>query len=371
MTITSVSLTEIGLDDEERSAALEVLKSGKLREGERVREFEKIFQAYVGTRHAMATSSGTAALHLSYLSLFNPGDEVLVPAFTFVATASMIAMAGGVPVFCDIDPETWVIDPRDIERKITPKTKAIAGVHLFGNTCDIAAIREIAVRHHLKIIWDAAQALGSRYQDIDIAQFPDAVCFSFYPSKNITTGEGGMVTTNDDGIATKVRLLKSHGQPKKYVHEILGFNYRMTEVEAAIGVVQLQKLEGFLERRKRVAARLREAFEGNGFFKMQQITSGCDHATNYFSILLKENCLSVSRDQLVQALKDEGVPCAVHYPIPLHRQPCFSQVAFRELPHSDAVAQNILSLPMHPFLSDQDADFVAEKVLNLVRQYSK
>ncbi len=362
MSIRKISLSQVVLGDEEVKAAGEVLRSGNLREGAKTREFEESFRLETGARHAITASSGTAALHLVYQALLQPGDEVIVPAFTFIATASMIAMTGAKPVFCDVDPKTWLIDPSDIAQKITPKTRAIAGVHLFGNSCDIALIQKIAKGHNLKLIWDAAQALGAKYQSRNVAEFPDAVCFSFYPSKNMTTGEGGMITTNDDVLAVKLRHLKSHGETEKYIHSMIGFNYRMTDMEAALGLFQLSRLDEFLAKRKKLAARYEKVFQKNPALTFQSTTPGSEHSYNYFTVALTPGKTSVTRDQFMKRLQDLGVQCAVYYPRPLHLQPCFQNGNAAALPVSESLAGRILSLPMHPFLSDEDADIVIKSV---------
>lgn len=355
-------MTEVRLGEEELKVAAEVLQSGQLREGKYAREFEKRMSEWTGVKHAIAASSGTAALHLAYASVLKPGDEVLVPAFTFVATASMVAACGARPVFCDIDPETWLMDPKEIEAKITPKTRAIVPVHLFGNVCDMDAIRKIAAKHKLAIIGDAAQSLGSRYQNQDPAQFADLTCFSFYPTKNITTGEGGLVVTSDDRLAEKIRLLKSHGEGEKYTHVLVGFNYRMTELEAAIGVEQLKKLGRFLSRRRAIVAQYTEFFAKQACFEIQKTTQGCEHAHNYFSVRIRPRQISVSRDEFIRLLQEAGIPCAVHYPKPLNLQPCFEAYAKGPLKHSEALAKQIFALPLHPYLTDEAVKFITQKI---------
>jgi perosamine synthetase len=288
--------------------------------------------------------------------MLEPGDEVLVPSFTFIATASMVVRAGAVPVFCDVDPKTWTLDPEDVKRRITPKTRAIAGVHIFGNACDMTALTKIAEGHHLKLIWDAAQSLGTLYNGRDVSAYPHATCLSFYPTKNMTTGEGGMVVTDDEALARKIRLLKCHGESEKYVHTLVGFNYRMSEIEAAIGLTQMRKLDGFLASRKKIAQRYLRYFQQHPDFQTQQIQKGCESSFNYFSVLVRSK--KFSRDEFVNALRKEGVPCAIHYPRPLHLQPCFANLSKEPLSHSVDIASHVLSLPMHPYLSDEDVDFV-------------
>ncbi|MBI4398769.1 MAG: DegT/DnrJ/EryC1/StrS aminotransferase family protein [Candidatus Omnitrophica bacterium] len=369
MSKLTVPLSPIVLGEEEIAAAQEVLRSGQLREGKITRQFEEEFARWAGVRHAITASSGTAALHLAYLALIRPGDEVLVSAFTFIATASMVVMAGGKPVFCDIDPKTWTLAPSEIPKRMTPKTKAIAGVHLFGNSCDIQAISEMAGQYNLKIIWDGAQALAATYQSKNLAQYPDAVCFSFYPTKNITTGEGGMVATQEDAVAAKIRLLKNHGYTGRYEHAVLGFNYRMTELEAAIGVIQLGKSKNFIEKRKRLAAIYKQYVEDSDVFQVQHLTSGAEHSYNYFSVALRPDAISITREEFCAALEEEGVQNAVHYPRGLHMQRAFSALETESLPVTESLCRRIFSLPMSPFLNEEDIDFCARTLVRLGKKF--
>ncbi|HXX77793.1 MAG TPA: DegT/DnrJ/EryC1/StrS aminotransferase family protein, partial [Ktedonobacteraceae bacterium] len=250
------------LGDEEAAAVLRVLSSGKLAQGEQVAVFEQCFADLCGVREAVAVSSGTAALHLALLAHdIGPGDEVITTAFSFAATANVILLTGATPVFVDIEPDTYNIDPTLVEAAITPRTRAILPVHLYGNPCDMKQLERLASKHGLIIIEDACQAHAASVDDKAVGGFGTG-CFSFYPTKNMTTGEGGIVTTNDPNIAEKVRLLRNHGQQARYNHTAIGFNMRMTEIQAAIGLVQLGKLEQFNERRISNAGFLTEQFSG-------------------------------------------------------------------------------------------------------------
>ncbi|MGC2432456.1 MAG: DegT/DnrJ/EryC1/StrS aminotransferase family protein, partial [Desulfobaccales bacterium] len=228
-----IGMAEIKFTEAEIEAAVRVLRSGALRQGKECSAFEEEFAARVGAKFAVTSANGSAALHLAYLAFLQPGDEVLVPSFTFVATASMVTMAGSKPVFCDVDPHTFLLDLEDAARKVSPRTRAISPVHLFGNACDIDAVQTFAKKHHLVIVWDAAQAHGAEYCGQDVGSFGDFVAYSFYPSKNMFVGEGGMTCTDNDEYAAKLRHLRSHGETGKYLHTMLGLNYRMTDVEAA------------------------------------------------------------------------------------------------------------------------------------------
>ncbi|MFH1089948.1 MAG: DegT/DnrJ/EryC1/StrS family aminotransferase, partial [Pseudomonadota bacterium] len=230
-----ISMAHIQLTDREIEAAVRVLRSGALRQGAECDAFEREFAGYTGARYAVASANGSAALHLAYMAFLQPGDEVLAPSFTFIATGSMVTMTGGKPVLCDIDPHTFLIDLEDAAGRLTERTRAISPVHLYGNACDVEAIQAFAQKHKLTIVWDAAQAHGAKYKTRDIGAFDDFVCYSFYPSKNMFVGEGGITLTNDETLDHQMRYLRTHGQTGKYYHTMLGLNYRMTDVEAAIG----------------------------------------------------------------------------------------------------------------------------------------
>lgn len=361
-----VALSKVVVGEDEIAAVVQVLRSGNLREGAQCRAFEAEFAEMVGSRHALTASSGTSALQMAYAGLLEPGDEVLVPAFTFFATASMVEAVGAVPVFCDVDPRTLTLDVSDAERRVTPRTRAIAPVHLFGNPVDVSATRDLARRHDLAIIWDAAQAHGTLFEGRDIGGLDDAVCYSFYPSKNMTTGEGGMVCTNDDDLAARMRLLRSQGQPKKYVHTVIGYNFRMTDIQAAIGRGQLRKLPEWTERRRENAAYLRERLAATDRVGVLREQAGGSHSYHQFSVLLTPG---IPRDSVLTQLREEGVECAVHYPTPLHKQPVFESLSRNlSLPVSEDASRRIFSLPVHPHLERRDLEYVANRVLQAVEQ---
>ncbi|MFX0202262.1 MAG: DegT/DnrJ/EryC1/StrS family aminotransferase [Candidatus Hodarchaeota archaeon] len=362
-----IPIAKVELGNEEIQAALEVFKSGNLCQGEKTKEFERSFAKKVGAMHAVACSSGTTALHIAYLALTKPGEEVLVPAFTHISTASMVCFSGAKPVFCDIDPRTFTIDLKEIRRRITSKTKAIAPVHLFGNACEIDEILNIAKENNLRIIWDAAQAHGTKYKNQDVGSFDDLVCYSFYPTKNMITGEGGMITTNNPEFYERLKLLRSHGQEKKYFHTSLGFNYRMTDIEATVGVEQLKKLDGFIERRRRNAEYLSENLSNiNGLtspFSKEYVR----HSYHQYSILLDKQKLHCSRDEFAAALKEKGIGTGVHYPRPLHQQPVFKKLASNEsLPVSEQYSKEILSLPVYPDLDKSELDMILQGIIEVM-----
>ncbi len=358
----------VRIEKEDLKAVRKVLESGRLRAGRLVQGFEEQFARAVGARFAVAVSSGTAALFLAYRVLLKPGDEVIVPDFTFVATAAMVAAAGARPVFADVDPETFTLDPSDVERRITKRTRAIAPVHLFGHPAQISPLVRLARAHRLRVIWDAAQAHGARFNGRDVGSFPDVVCYSFYPSKNMTTGEGGMLVTSDARLADQFRLLRSHGEKRRYWHTQLGFNFRMTEIAAALGRVQLAKLPAAVRARQRNARFLAPALAGIPGLKTPQISSGISHAFNLFTVLLNPKLLGMSREEFQKAVARRGVETAVHYPLPLHRQPIFRGYGRdRDFPVSTDVAKTVLSLPVHPGLSEE----ALRQIVRSVRELTK
>ena len=355
----------IAAEDLERVS--KVLRSGRLREGPLCREFEEAFAAKVGARFAVSVNSGTAALHLAYLSLLEAtdargGDEVLVPSFTFIATASMVVTAGARPLFCDVDPKTFTLDGADAERRITPKTKLLAGVHLFGNSCDVSGYQALAERRGLRIVWDAAQAQGTRFEGNDVGGFPDAVCFSFYPSKNMTTGEGGMIATSDAALYEKCLRLRNHGQGDEYIFPELGFNYRMTDIQAALGLGQLKRLDEFLRRRRENAEVLSSRLKEVDGLTVPYVSEGVEHSYNQFSVLLTGDSPEKQRTALRRKLQEAGVPTAVYYPSPLHLQPAFAPQPATPLPVSEDLASRILSLPVHPQLTKKQLEKVVEEL---------
>ncbi len=358
-----IGIAEIKLTENEIEAAVAVLRSGGLREGPICRAFETEFAEHVGAAHAMTSSSGSAALHLPYLALLEPGDEVLCPSFTFIATASMVSYSGGKPVFVDVDPETFLIDLEDAEAKITPKTKAIAPVHLFGNPCDRTAVEAFAKKHDLKIVWDAAQAHGAAYEGVDVGAWGDVVCYSFYPSKNMFVGEGGMTTTPDAELDKKMRLLRAHGVSGKYNHIVLGLNYRMTDVEAAIGREQLKRLDQMLAVRRRNADILNAGLGQLAGVTPQTTTPGGDHAWHQYCILVDKDEFGCDRDELGERLKTRGVATGVHYPRGVHQQPIYVELQGKQsLPVTERLSEEILAIPVHHGMSEADAHTVVDAV---------
>lgn len=362
----TIQMAEIKLTNEEIQAAMEVMRSGALRQGKVCFEFEKQFAGMVGSKYALTCSSGTAALHLAYMACLKPNDEVLLPAFTFIATASMVTMIGAKPVFCDVDPETWVIDLKDVAQKITDKTKAIAPVHIFGNSCPIDEIQNFANENNLYIVWDAAQAHGTTYKGMDIGKFDDFVCYSFYPSKNIFIGEGGIVTTNNDNFAEKIKFLRTHGQTGKYYHTLLGLNYRMTDVEAAIGLKQLDRFQDMIKIRRRNGSILNEGLHEIEGISIQKVSNFSNHSYNQYCILVEKEQFGMDRDELASKLYDKRIASGIHYPRGLNRQPIFIDLyGEKSLPVTDKICEQILALPVHHGLNVEQCQRIIEGIRSL------
>ncbi len=365
-----IHMAEIKLMEREIEAAVRVLRSGELRQGKECERFEAEFAEKVGSRYAVTCANGTAALHLSYMTILEPGDEVLVPSFTFFATCSMVVMAQGKPVFCDIDPETFLIDLKDAEKKITSKTRAIVPVHLFGNPCDIDRIVTFAKKHNLKIVWDAAQAHGATYKGKDVGAFDELVCYSFYPSKNMFVGEGGMICTNDTQLYEKLRYMRTHGQTGKYYHTMWGLNYRMTDVEAAIGKEQLKRLDEMLSVRRRNAEFLNKRLAAIPGIRPQKVTSYGEHAWHQYSVIVNKEEFGCSRDALSKQLGEKGIVTAVHYPKGVHQQPVFKEQDEKiSLPNTEYAAENILSVPVHHGLSQSDIERIVEAIHEVRQEF--
>jgi perosamine synthetase len=367
MTTDQIPIADVSLADDEVDAAVEVLESGYLVQGEQVAEFESSFAEHVGAQHAIAVSSGTAALHLAYLATLDDDDEVLVPAMSHIATASTVSFAGGVPVFCDVDPETCLLDVDSASDQLTSEITAIAPVHLFGNVCDVEAITAFAEENDLTIIWDASQAHGSTYEGADIGGLDDLVTYSFYPTKNMTTAEGGMITTNDDELARECRLLREHWQTEKYYHPSLGLNYRMTDVEAAIGRKQLEKLDGFIAERQANATRLTAGLEQLQEVTTPPVAEHVEHSYHQYTIRVDFDSLSCDRETFRDQLESTGVDTSVHYPRPLHEQPAFDTHV--SLPTAERLSTEVLSLPVYPGLETEELDRIIEAVTAAIHDH--
>ena len=339
---------------------LAVLDSGQLAQGPVVEAFEREFAAWCGVSHAVAVNSGTAALHLLMLAHgIKEGDEVITTPFTFVASANTALFVGARPVFVDIETDTYCLDPSRVEAAITPKTRAIVPVDLYGQASQVPELREIADRHGLVLIEDACQAHGAAIGARKAGALGVSASFSFYPTKNMTTGEGGMVTTDDADIAAKVGVLRQHGAAHRYRHDVLGYNFRMTEIAAAIGRAQLAKLDGFNEIRRRNASVLDEGLAGIPGVVTPRERRGYRHVYHQYTLRIEHN-----RDSFQARLLELGVGTAVHYPVPVHRQPLYVELGYDEvsMPASEAAASQVLSLPVHPGVTESDLDRIIDSV---------
>jgi perosamine synthetase len=346
------------IGDEEREAVDRVLRSGMVAQGPEVAAFEREFSDhFVQGRPTVAVNSGTSGLHLGLLAAgVGAGDEVIVPSFTFAATGNSVALTGATPVFVDIEPETFSLDPAAVEAAITPRTRGILPVHLYGHPARLRELSAIAEKHGVALYEDAAQAHGASLDGRPVGAWGSFAMFSLYPTKNMTSGEGGMVTLADDALARKVRLLRNQGMEKQYENEVIGFNARMTDIHAAIGRVQLTKVDAWTARRQQNAAFLDANLRG---VVVPPVAEGAVHVYHQYTIRVAED-----RDGFVRALKEEHqVGSGVYYPIPNHRLPSLSPYApGLDLPVTEAAAREVVSLPVHPSLSAADLDRIAAAV---------
>ncbi|MBP1466832.1 DegT/DnrJ/EryC1/StrS family aminotransferase [Candidatus Chloroploca sp. M-50] len=345
------------LGPEEEAAVLAVLRSGKLAQGEEVEQLEQGFAELCGVRHGVAVTSGTTALFLALLAHeIGPDDEVITTPFSFVATANSILMTGARPVFVDIDEDCFNLNVRQIEAAITPRTRAIMPVHLYGHPAEMDAIMVIARRNGLAVIEDAAQAVGARYRGRPTGNFSTA-CFSLYATKNITSGEGGMITTDDDAIAEKLRLLRNHGSRVRYYHECLGYNCRMTDLHAAIGRVQLGKCEAFTAQRIANAQLLNQMITHPQVIK-PQVRPGIHHVFHQYTVRILGD-----RDAAAQQLAAAGVGTAIFYPLTIPNQPVYRELGYQATtPVADRISGEILALPVHPGLTSDEVHQIARAV---------
>lgn len=345
--------------DEVRAAIDEVLEGGQYILGPAVTNFEKALAERIGTPHALTISNGTDALLCAMMALgVGRGDEVILPAFTFFATAGTVARLGATPVFVDINPKTFNLDSECVEPAITPRTKAIVAVHLFGQCAEMDALQSIACRHDLKIIEDAAQAIDARYNGRNAGSLGDIACFSFYPTKNLGGfGEGGLIATDNAALFERCRQLRNHGESTRYHHEQVGGNFRLNSIQCAILQVKLKYLAEFTRKRRANAAKY-DALLGDAGVTVPFVPVGHEPVYHQYSIL------SERRDELVTHLKENGIGSGIYYPVPLHLQKCFSELGYRpgSLPITEDACRRILSLPCHPMLEVEDIEYVAQCV---------
>jgi dTDP-4-amino-4,6-dideoxygalactose transaminase len=353
------------LRDEVLAAIDRVAREAAFILGPETEAFEREFAAFCETKHCVAVSSGTAALHVGLLALgVQADDEVITTPNSFLATAEAITYCGGVPVFVDIDPATANLDPKLVERAITPRTRAILPVHLYGRPADMDTLREIAARRHLRILEDAAQAHGARYRGKRVGSLGQAAAFSFYPTKNLGAyGEGGALTTNDDAIAKFARAARSHGQRERYQHEFVGYNYRMDGFQAAVLRVKLKRLYKWTERRRQIALEYRRLLAGT------HLDLPADDPRDecvYHQFAVYAN----NRNSLLGKLGEREIETTVHYPRPIHLQPAYSSLGYPRgtFPHTERACERVLSLPIYPAMTSEQVSYVAESVREAVGQ---
>lgn len=345
------------IGDEEKQAVLEVLDSGILAQGPRVKAFEETFATLCQVKYAIATSSGTTALHTALLAHgISAGDEVITSSFTFIASANSILYTGARPVFVDIDPHTFNLDVSKVEAAITARTRAIMPVHLFGLCCDMDEILAIAHKHHLVVIEDACQSHGATYKSRKAGSFGTGA-FSLYPTKNMTSAEGGMITTNEASLAEKCRVIRQHGMRRRYYHDELGFNFRMTDVHAAIGLAQLNKLERFNQARQRNAAFLSAHLQG---VTTPYVPEHSQHVYHQYTLRVPAG----QRDALRAYLQAQAIGSEIYYPVPVHQQAYYvQQLGYQiSLPEAERAATEVLSIPVHPALTSEELEQIVAAV---------
>lgn len=365
---------------EEKKEVWQAMDSGWVTLGPRVKQFEEQFAKYVGAKYAVGLNSCTAALHLAYIAAgIKKGDEVITTPFTFACTASMLLHLGAKPVFVDIDPHTFNIDPRKIEAKITKKTKAIVPVHYAGHPVELDAIMKIARKHKLIVIEDAAHAVGTKYKGNMIGKNGNMCCYSFHPIKNMSTGDGGMVTTNDAALAERISRLRLHGMTKdawkrhsaagswRYDIAEAGFKYNMTDISAALGIHQLKKLNEFIKIRERYAKLYTKALSNIPAIILPKAQSHVRHAWNLFTIQVDTKGLAITRDEIVEELKKEGIGTSVYF-IPLYHLTLFKSLKYKpqDYPMTERVFERIISLPIYPKMTAKDVLFVATTLKRII-----
>ena len=348
------------IGEEEIENVVEVLKSGMIAQGPKVEEFEQEFADWVGAEYGIAVNSGTAALHVALLSCdIGPGDEVITTPFTFIASGNSIVYTGAKPVFADIDLKTYTLNPDSIEDLITENTKAIMPVQLYGQAADMDRINRIAEKYGLIVIEDAAQAHGATFNGQKVGSIGDMSCFSFYPTKNMTTSEGGIITTDDEDLADSARMFRAHGATMRYHHNAIGYNFRMTDISAAIGLAQLKKIDEFNDKRIANAAYLNEGLKDVDGVITPYCAEGSKHVYHQYTIMVEKG----DRDDWVDIINDCGVGTGIHYPIPLYNQPIYRTLGFEGYcQNAELAADNVISLPVHPSLTQEDLDAVIDAV---------
>ncbi|MCP8311489.1 MAG: DegT/DnrJ/EryC1/StrS family aminotransferase [Candidatus Methylarchaceae archaeon HK02M1] len=358
------------ISEEERVEVMRVLHSGRLTDsslegGFMVKEFEKTFANFVGVKYAVAVNSGTSALLASLLSLnVGYGDEVLMPSFNFVATANAVLITGARPVFVDIDLNDYTIDIKDLERKINKRCKAVIPVHLYGHPANMDPIIELAREHDLVILEDAAQSLGASYKGRQTGAIGDLSCFSFYPTKVITSGEGGAITTDDEDLFVKLKMVRNHGIVSDYNSEVLGLNLRMPEIGAALIKAQMKRIKTFLEVRRKNAEMLSESLDGLQGIKLPREKESCVHNWYLYTIFVEKN-----RDEVLESLNKRGIGATAYYKIPVHRTHLYTRLGYSNLslPNTILASEHVLSLPVHPGITEQDLSVITSSIREVIK----
>ncbi|MDZ7673362.1 MAG: DegT/DnrJ/EryC1/StrS family aminotransferase [Halanaerobiales bacterium] len=349
------------ITDEEKELVNEVMDSGMLIMGKYVKEFEEKFANYSGTKYGIATSSGTTALDVAVKSLkIEEGDKIITTPFTFIASSNSILYSKADPIFADVKEDTFNIDPDSVREllKEHPDTKALMIVHLYGLSCDMDEIMEIVNEHNLLLIEDSAQAHGATYKGRKVGSFGDVSAFSFYPTKNMTTSEGGIVLTDDKEVMERARLILNHGSPKKYHHDILGYNYRMTNISAAIGLVQFKKLDQFNKQRQKNARRLTEGLSDLTWLQTPVVPADRGHVFHQYTVKVDD------REEFLKYLQEKEIGYGIHYPMPVYEQKLYKDLGYKDTncPVSEKLCDQVVSLPVHPALSDEDIDYIIESL---------
>lgn len=360
-----ISISKVIISEEEQ-AVLKVLRSGQLTQGEETEKFEQEFAKYINVKYAVAIFNGTVALYLSLISLgLKKGSEVITTPFSFIASTSAILHAGLKPVFVDVGPD-FNIDVSKIEEKITSKTRAILAVHLFGNPCKMDALLALAKKYNLKVIEDACQAHGAEFKGKKIGSFGDLACFSFYATKNMTTGEGGIIVTNERKLYEFLKMARNHGSKKRYFHEFLGFNFRMTEIQAAIGRIQLKKLDKLNKKRLENALFFNHLLKDIPGLTLPKISSDEKHVFHQYTIIINKD-FPLTREQLITILEKKGIGYGIFYPLPIHKQPAIEKLVENIiLPVSENLSKIVISLPIHPHLTKDDIKYIGKTLKEVV-----
>jgi len=361
-----INIAKPDISDEEKKAVIGVLESGMIAQGPKVKELEEKFAKFCNTKHAIAVSSGTAALHTAIHAVgIKEGDEVITTPFTFVATANTILMQRAKPIFVDINENDFNIDINKIKEKITNKTKAIIPVDLYGNLADYDALNNLAKEHGIKIIADACQSHGAELNNIKSGKLADISCFSLYATKNMTCGEGGIITTDNDEYAEKCRKFRHHGQSKTYEYDEIGYNYRLTDIQAAIALIQLTKLEDNTKTRIKYAQMFNEGLKDIKGIILPQIKDNIKHVFHQYTIRCDN--VKVKREELIEHLKKNDINASIFYPKPLHLHPHFYKMGYKkgDFPVSETISRQVISLPIHPLLTVDEIN----KIINVVRDF--